>query len=345
MTQHEKLRIKLSERRLPAFSDFRKIWNPHWFQGRRKRNNFFEGWYMKHVSSKGDSIYSFIPGVSLNKKDSHAFVQAINGKTGETWYFRYPVDAFSYTPDSFDIAIGNNRFSSSGIKLDLDLEGQRFAGEIRYSNNHTFPVSIKRPGIMGWYRYAPFMQCYHGVVSLDHDLDGNIRVNGQNHEFTGGKGYVEKDWGSSMPEAWVWMQSNHFKQANTSLMLSVARVPWMGSSFPGFLGFLLYEGKELYFATYTGAKIKSLESSDKEFACYIEGKDYYLHIEGEKENVPGQHGSLKAPSIGQMDRVIHESVNARLVVVLTDKRGNELFKGTGEHAGLEMVGDTSILKG
>ena len=33
----------------------------------------------------------------------------------------------------------------------------------------------KKAGIMGWYRFVPFMQCYHGVVSLNHKLNGTFK--------------------------------------------------------------------------------------------------------------------------------------------------------------------------
>ncbi len=42
------------------------------------------------------------------------------------------------------------------------------------------------PGIMGWYKYVPFMQCYHGVVSLNHELKGQLRINGSEHVFDDG---------------------------------------------------------------------------------------------------------------------------------------------------------------
>ena len=336
---------KLSADKLPRMTDIQKVWHPDWFQGRRRRNNYFEGWYMKHVSPQGEHILSFIPGISLNKPDPHAFVQGIDGHSGQTWYFRYPPDAFHYAPDAFDIRIGNSRFSKNGIALDLESDEARITGEIRYSERHTFPVSLHTPGIMGWYRYVPAMQCYHGVVSLDHQLNGRIEVNGKDHDFSGGKGYVEKDWGSAMPEAWIWMQSNHFPQTRTSFMLSIARVPWLGSSFPGFLGFFLHQGQPHYFATYTGAKVNNLEVSEKEVSLRIDTKDKQLHIRGEKRTGSSAHGALKAPGKGHMERVIHENVNASLFVSLTDKRGKVLFEGEGRHAGLEMIGDTSILQG
>ncbi len=335
---------KINEQKLPRITDIQKVWHPDWFQGRRKRNNYFEGWYMKHVSSLGEHVLSFIPGVSLSKQDPHAFVQGIDGHSGQTWYFRYPLDAFRYAPDAFDIRIGNSRFSKNGIALDLESNEACIAGSIRYTNLHTFPVTLQTPGIMGWYRYVPAMQCCHGVVSLDHQLAGVLKVNGKDHNFSGGKGYVEKDWGSGMPEAWIWMQSNHFPQPKTSFMLSIARVPWLGSSFPGFLGFFLHKGQPHYFATYTGAKVNNLDVSKTEISLCISTKELELHVRGVKKTGSKHHGALKAPGKGHMERVIHESVNAELHIRLANKKKELIFENTGTHAGLEMIGDTSLLQ-
>ena len=64
---------------------------------------------------------------------------------------------------------------------------------------------------MGWYSFVPFMECNHGIVSVNHDLYGEISVNGNVIDFNNGKGYIEKDWGVSFPEAWIWIQSNNFR--------------------------------------------------------------------------------------------------------------------------------------
>ena len=48
---------------------------------------------------------------------------------------------------------------------------------------------------MGWYRFVPFMECFHGVVSLNHELEGDFLIENQVFSFDGGKGYIEKDWG------------------------------------------------------------------------------------------------------------------------------------------------------
>ncbi len=58
-----------------------------------------------------------------------------------------------------------------------------------------------------------------------------LTINGEPMDLTGGRGYIEKDWGTSFPSAWIWMQCNTFDTPDTSFMLSYARIPWMGSHF------------------------------------------------------------------------------------------------------------------
>ena len=320
--------------------NFRKIWKPPWFKKKKKKNNYFEGWYFKNVSANGEYCWSFIPGISLISGDAHAFVQAINGKTGDTWYFRYPLESFSFSSTSFFVRIDQNTFSESGCYLDINQNDQIFKGEFAFKDNVEYPASLQRPGIMGWYRYAPLMECYHGVVSLHHKVTGHLNHNGSSMNFNDGTGYIEKDWGSSMPSAWVWIQTNHFNTTNTSFMLSVARIPWIGKTFTGFLGFFLHENKVITFATYTGARLIKLENEKNQVKIEIQGKKYRLLVAGQNNS----HGSLKAPVLGKMDRVIHESIDGEIEIKVITPEGETLFEGTGKNAGLEMVGNLNTLK-
>lgn len=329
-----------------AFYEVRKILNPHWFQGNRQYRQYFEGWYFKNVSAQGQHCWSFIPGISLVENDTHAFVQAINGQTGQTYYFRFPAQQFLFSGSGFNVSIGKNYFSTTNIILDLEDEENQIRGELHYDNITSYPVHLARPGIMGWYRYVPFMECYHGVVSFDHAIRGAVSINGESLDFEGGRGYTEKDWGSSMPKAWIWMQSNHFEENGTSFMLSVARIPWIGETFTGFLGFFLHQGHLINFATYTGAQITDLSYTEKDVHLRIEGKKYILQIHGVKASGAGgarNRGSLKAPVLGNMERIIHENINAQIHLQVHDKAGNLIFEGTGQHSGLEFVGDLELL--
>lgn len=321
------------------FYEARKIWNPSWFQGNRKKKNYFEGWYLKSVSENGQHSLAFIPGISVNGTDSHCFVQAINGKTGQTWYFRYRLEDFKFSGKGFNVAIGPNFFSEKGLQLDLHNDTGFFKGKLNFGEPARFPVSLLRPGIMGWYRYVPFMECYHGVVSLDHGVDGRIESSEGTADFNNGKGYIEKDWGSSMPEAWIWMQTNHFEQSGTSFMLSIAKIPWIGKSFTGFLGFFFHQGKLYSFATYTGAKVEKIDQGDEFISVFIKARKFRIEIKALKAG----RGELKAPVSGNMERVIHESIDASIQIKLFDASKNLLFSGKGTSAGLEEVGDLSIL--
>lgn len=323
-----------------TFYNFRKIFNPDWFQGNGKKKNYFEGWYFKIVSADGKHTWAFIPGISYGKNQSHSFIQVINGMTGETWYFKYEPSAFNFSENSFDTRVSDSRFTSKGFRININNGANRFEGDFKFMDVARFPVTVSRPGIMGWYRYVPFMECYHGVVSLDHKLEGVMNINGEKIDFTGGKGYIEKDWGSSMPKAWIWMQTNHFDAEHTSFMLSIARIPWLGSAFTGFLGFMLHNGKLYPFATYTGAKLTSLKTEGGWVEVKIQTKSFTILVKGQNNS----SGALKAPVAGEMDRVIHESIDAELMVTLLDRKGNTLYNGIGRNAGLELVGDMALLK-
>lgn len=327
--------------------EHRKVFNPHWFQGSCETDNYFEGWYYKYVSADQTHCWAFIPGISLAEDDQHAFIQAINGHTGDTFYFRYPADEFSFSSSGLEICVGSSYFSDTMMVLDMEEGENFFRGEVSFENMTRYPSWLGRPGIMGWYRYMPFMECYHGVVSLNHDLKGHLNHNNEVLNFYGGRGYIEKDWGSSMPESWIWMQTNHFDQPGTSFMLSVARIPWIRDTFTGFLGFFLHQGKILAFATYTGAIIQDLHYTDKSTQLSIRGKNHLIDVHAKlpESNLPNAGiGEIKAPTMGTMNRMIHENINSEINVNITDLSGNPLFSGTGRKSGFEMIGDLTLLQ-
>ncbi len=122
-------------------------------------------------------------------------------------------------------------------------------------------------------------------------------------------------------------------------MLSVARIPWIGKTFTGFLGFFQNEGKTITFSTYTGSKIKDLTYDTNWVHLQIETGNLCIEINGENQST----GQLKAPVLGEMNRIIHESINATLNIKVTHKNGLLVYEGTSINAGLEMVGNLKLL--
>ena len=162
---------------------------------------------------------------------------------------------------------------------------------------------------MGWYAYVPFMECYHGVVSFDHSIKGTLEVDGTRVDYTGGRGYIEKDWGQSFPKAWIWMQSNHFATAGTCVTASVAVIPWLGSAFNGFIAGLWHRGRLYRFATYTGAKLERQEVTDRQVVLhYVDHRRDGYRLEIEATRASG--GLLHSPERTAMLQRVMESLTA-----------------------------------
>jgi len=308
--------------------------NPGMYHGWGKKPPFFEGWYFKLVSADGKQKVAVIPGVILGK-DAHAFIQVLEGVSGKTAYHTFPMEVFQADPRKFAFLVGQNCFDGHGISLNTETGEGRISGQIRFGRLNPWPVTLRSPGIMGWYAWVPRMECYHGVLSFDHPLEGELVLDGQRMDFSGGHGYIEKDWGQAFPEAWIWFQSNHFKGARACITASVAIIPWMKSAFRGFIVGLWLDGSLHRFATYTGAQIESLEIMDADVKWVLRNRTHRLTLSPKR--VEG--GLLRGPSRVDMGRRVLETLNARVEVRLETLGGELVFEGTGEHSGLEVMGD------
>jgi hypothetical protein len=307
-----------------------KIFHPEIFQGTLKKKNYFEGWYFKHVSADGRDAFAVIPGISLSD-DSHSFIQYIDGNSGKTSYFRYPKEDFIFSRRKFEIQVGESAFTENGVILNLKESGVTISGKIIYTHLTRLPKTIMMPGIMGWYSYVPTMECNHGMVSAGHELSGSVEVNGVITDLTGGNGYIEKDWGTSFPESWIWLQCNNFDERSASVMISIAKIPWRGSYFMGFVAFFAMNGKIEVLATWNGSAIGSLKRIDQNNTEIIlrRGSLTMKALVTKKGS-----GTLKAPSLGMMENIIKESLNSEVFVEIRNE-DKHIFEGHGIRAGYE----------
>jgi len=310
-----------------------KIFNPQVFQGSLKKKKYFEGWYFKHVSESLDYVISIIPGISLSKDDAHSFIQVIDGITGKTYYITYPIEKFHASKNTFDVTIGESHFSESSMDLNISEDDLTLNGQFFYDKRSPYPFSLLSPGIMGWYSYVPFMECYHGVVSVNHEIRGSINYNNKEISFNNGRGYIEKDWGKSFPESWIWLQCNSFKEDHSSLMVSVAKIPWLGKFFIGFLCFVYLNNEYYMFSTYNNSTIENLQLTESGISLIMKNKDFSLEVQS-KGN---KSGILAAPQEGSMSRRIKESVDADVDYILRNTQGIVIHEDHGQRAGLEII--------
>ena len=317
------------------------VLHPNRYHGLTAKPPFFEGWYYKLVSADEKTRFAIIPGVFLSSDsaDSHCFVQVFDSEAHEVRYHRYPIEAFESSKNAFNVRVGPNIFAADRINLAIADSLGTLSGELIFDGLNPWPVKLNAPGAMGWFAWVPFMECYHGVVSMDHGINGILTLDEEAYDFSGGRGYIEKDWGRRFPLAWIWGQSNHFDTAGVSLMISVAVIPWLGRSFGGFIIGLLHDSKIHRFATYNGSKIESLDLLDHEVRLVVANRSHRLRVTAERTG----GGLLQAPTHSAMDRRIIETLNARMHVVFEDLSGAVIFEGSGKHAGLETEGDLAKL--
>lgn len=309
-----------------------KIKNPEIYQGSDKKSHYFEGWYLRHISSDRKTQLVIIPGVSYENKAAHSFIQIITGPPMHSYYIKYDISEFSYSTTEFDVRIGPNNFSKKGLHLEIDKDEINLKADIKYGDFTHIDSSFISPNIMGYFAYLRFMECYHGLISLNHTIFGQIELNGLKVSFDQGNGYIEKDWGRSFPQKYVWLQCNNFS-SDISLFSSIAHIPFLGTHFLGFISVIKIANEQYRFATYNGAKYNLTHT----------GKDK-IHIEFSKGNnklvidaVNKKGPVLKAPKQGIMADEIRETLQGNLDISFYSG-GKLMYSGSGVNAGIEIVG-------
>lgn len=307
------------------------------YQGWGINRTYFEGWYFKVVSADESRAFAFIPGISMNEYgEKQAFIQVLDGKKKTAWFFAFDASAFRPSGRNFTVSVGNNFFSANHIKLDLPS----VSGELAFTGTKEWPNPWYAPGIMGPYTFVPFMECNHGIVSLDHSISGSLEINGEKTDFTGGRGYTEKDWGHTFPSAYIWMQSNHFDTPGVSFKASVARIPWLTGNFTGFITGLLLHDNLFRFTEYGGARLIGLVVTETGVEIQFRNRHHTLSVSAPRDMAT----PLASPIRGFMGGRIEESMTSAISLVLSEtSTGHVIFSGQGRNGCIEISGDTKIL--
>ncbi|MFZ4815224.1 MAG: tocopherol cyclase family protein [Phototrophicaceae bacterium] len=326
-----------------------QVLHPERFHGHNIRNGFFEGWYYKLIDATEQHRLAVIPGIFLfagedakaaDTGDNHCFIQVLDGMAGTASYHHYPKAAFIAAQDDFRVQVGQSEFTYDCLRLDIHDEQRTVQGEVRFQQITPWPVTLASPGVMGPFAWIPQMECYHGVLSFNHALEGTLQVDGQMINFTGGRGYLEKDWGKGFPSGYVWMQTNHFDNYGTSFEGAIAIIPIVGKlSFRGFQCGVWHDGQLYKFTTYNGTQVKAFTITDHLVTLVYANSQHQLEIQAER----AEGTLLHAPIRTQMHRRVNETLKASVHIHLKDRTGRTIFQGTGRNAGLEVHGDLDRL--
>lgn len=289
--------------------------------------NKFEGFYFKHHA--GADTLALIPG----RGQEEAFIQVIT--KDDSFYLPYPLSAYSMTKGI--MRIGDNLFSARGIKLNICHDEVRLKGSISYRDKTPLAYDI-----MGPFSFFS-MECRHKVVSMQHQLSGCIQFNGRKIDFSGGRGYIEGDSGTSFPDGYTWAQCNYWgkaKEEPCAIMASAAKIPFAKMKFWGCIAVVCLAGSEYRLATYKGAKI--YRRNEQELVI-IQKKSLLspqrLCLRVVVPNARGQH--LCAPVNGGMNRMIKENAAVKARVQFFIDRELVVDRWS-EFAGYEYVQEQDI---
>jgi hypothetical protein len=267
-----------------------------------RQSAYFEGFYYKH-SGKGGTL-CFIPAFHCDSNGVRSASLQVITEKGSHEVLYSPSEYLSH-PYELDIQLGSCRFTERGCTLQLQRDGFSLFGRLYYG-----PIIPLQWNAMGPFRFLPFMQCNHGIISCFHRVKGEVTINDDTLAFHNDIGYIEMDWGQSFPDTYLWTQCGWQEDKPVSIMVSVANIPMLGKSFMGCIGFVLVHVRQYRIATYLGAKILHLS----DHAVLLRQRNLSLSI----ELIGGQVHPLLAPQHGSMTRTIHEhpvcTVAYRLVV-------------------------------
>lgn len=315
---------------------------PDLYHGRLGKN-YFEGWYFKLVDGKMKNAYAFIPGVffsSVSEHD-HAFIQVVDGTNKTYSYIRFSPAEFSASKDDFAVDIAGNSFGRNGISFNLTGNDEVIKGSLQFTNHLAWPDTIFNPGSMGFYNYILKMQCYSQVCAMDFDLTGTLDINGRLVDFSGGKGYIEKNWGAAFPYSWVWIQCNHFPKKRASLSCSLAHIPFPVSSFKGFLVGLYLDESFYKFTTMNRSKVEVIQKGT-DVIVHLKNRNHSLVIECETSSE--DFILLNGPRGDQMVPLVQENLQGLVHVTLKENAGGRvIFEDSGRCAGVEYGGEQMMV--
>lgn len=299
------------------------------FQSQGKET-FFEGWYLRQTFEDSSLNFSVIFGIHKEREKREAFIQLIHYTLG-SFYFAYPYESFSYQKNPLYIQIEENYFSEKELVLNIQKEKIQIHINFMFSSWKDIKRTWYAPTIMGPFSYLKKLECYHEIVSLSHNVKGRYQINDLKYLDIQGRGYIEKDFGTSFPKSYLWCQCHTFENKNTNLFLSIATVPIGKLNIKGHIAILDFNQEEIRFATYLASKAKYQVQEDLIIAELTSSK-YRLQVTLQ----PNHAYELIAPKNSAMNHKMKESIETNIKIALFQD-GKLIYQDNALGAAMELV--------
>lgn len=265
----------------------------------------FEGWYFRVVNR--ELSVAVIIGIAKTIEKQVAFIQVFHTLSQKMERVSYDMAEFQYQDIPFMVTIKKTILKKHyvhiedkdlSVVLDLEIDMPKYIKSSTYA-----------PTIMGPFAYFKNMECNHAITNLKSHTTGYMEYQDKRYDIDGTI-YQEKDWGSSFPSKYIWIQSHCCQEKEAMLFLSCATIPLKKVHFTGVIMTLIIDDREYHIASYYGAYIMKTRKIGNHYELYIKQGKYlikcYLRM--------GETFVLDAPKDGQMIRQIEESLLGEAVI-------------------------------
>ena len=116
--------------------------------------------------------------------------------------------------DNFDTTLqrrGRREWLQQKIRKVFNRNSHQLLDDPNERNYKTKSISKEQKSTAGWLASYSVFEPHWQITMADARASGYIHWNGTNYQFHNAPFYVEKNWGSTFPTNWYWIQCNAFE--------------------------------------------------------------------------------------------------------------------------------------
>ena len=195
--------------------------------------------------------------------------------------------------------------------------------------------NLPQQATAGWLSYLPVFDPGWQILMAHGLATGWIEWHGKRYQFTDAPAYSEKNWGTSFPEKWFWINCNSFVQESNLALTAIGavrKVLWW-SELVGMIG-IHYQGKFYKFSP-TNSQVTWQVKPWREWKMKGIKNDLEVTLIG-TANLPGTY--VRTPTAEGLVLNCRDTTQGKLWLRLQD-RGQTIVKASSCLAGLEVGGE------
>lgn len=310
---------------IPIPTNMSRPFKPASLQGNLHKKNYFEGWFQKIYAPEHQLSFIIIYGFANgHHSDEKGFIQ-LHIPHHEHLLLKFPEKEVVCATNQHRISFRKNVLSTKTICIETDEVKINLSISQRQTNT-TFKNT------MGTYYLIPNLPCYHAVVDQSHQISGEIHCSGATYSINNARGYLEKNWGKSFPEKYIWLHAFDPENSDTQLLFSQAEIQWMGKTYTKHIGYITFDGIHVDLLQLKNCQIRVQPISETVQRIFISSPTLNMDI----AVALGSAVLFKAPKKGLLHRSIAHYNDVAIHVRLLNRSQTRTFDLIGNFENVGM---------